>query len=337
MLPADRAAELARQSIACAGGTHLGRAAALVTVSLRLPLRGPNGEAVDLARTLNSHGFAELAPSTLDEAANVLAVTVRVPRARPRRIRIGPGSSASAARVDVLGTTAGPRVQAAALTGAAHILRLDQDLSGFYALLADDPALSWATRGAGRMLRSPTVFEDVVKTICTTNCAWGATVRMVNALVSRLGEPAIGGDGPLTNIFPTPAAMAAASERFYRDEVRAGYRSAYLIELARRIDSGEVDLEALGSVSASELPDDDLERILLELPGVGPYAAAHVMMTLGRSSRLILDSWTRPKYARLTGRKKPVSDAAITRRFRRYGDHAGLAFWLFLTRDWVED
>ena len=31
------------------------------------------------------------------------------------------------------------------------------------------------------------------------------------------------------------------------------------------------------------------------------------------------------------------ADATIERRFRRYGDHAGLAFWLFLTRDWVAD
>ncbi|MGZ8631809.1 MAG: DNA-3-methyladenine glycosylase family protein [Actinomycetota bacterium] len=308
---------------------------ALVPTSLPLPLRGPSGEPVDLARTLNSHGFAELAPTMLDEATNTLSVTVRVAGARPRRIRIGPGSVGDA-RVDVLGPSAGPRVRAAALSGAAHVLRLDHDLSGFYELIADDPDLSWAATGAGRMLRSPSVFEDVVKTICTTNCAWGATVRMVNALVSSLGEPAIRGGGPLTNAFPTPATMAAAPEAFYRDVVRAGYRGAYLIELARRVDAGEVDLEAMALATPDDLSDDDLEWALLDLPGVGPYAAAHVMMTLGRNSRLILDSWTRPKYARLTGRSKPVADATIVRRFRRYGDEAGLAFWLFLTRDWVE-
>ncbi len=60
------------------------------------------------------------------------------------------------------------------------------------------------------------------------------------------------------------------------------------------------------------------------------------MMTLGRYHRLILDSWTRPTYARLTGRKS-VTDRAIERRFRRYGPFAGLAFWLILTRDWVEE
>ena len=323
-------------SVPCTYGDRSGGPVADMTTSLRLPLAGPRGEPVDLARTLNSHGFADLAPSLLDEPSLTLSVTVRVTGARPRRIRIGPGSSRSAARVDVLGPAAGPRVRAAALAGAAHVLRLDHDLSAFYELIADDPDLAWARRGAGRMLRSPTVFEDVVKTICTTNCAWRATVRMVNALVSSLGEPAIGGDGPFTNAFPTPAAMAAAPESFYRDVVRAGYRSPYFSELARRVDAGEADLEGLAT-SDGLRTDDDVERMLLELPGIGPYAAAHVMMMLGRNSRLILDSWTRPKYTRLTGRSKPVPDAVIASRFRRYGEHAGLAFWLFLTRDWVKE
>jgi N-glycosylase/DNA lyase len=60
------------------------------------------------------------------------------------------------------------------------------------------------------------------------------------------------------------------------------------------------------------------------------------MLLLGRYSRLVLDSWTRPKYARLLGRRQ-ISDASIQRRFRRYGEFAGLAFWLFLTRDWVSE
>jgi hypothetical protein len=31
-------------------------------------------------------------------------------------------------------------------------------------LVSDDPRLDWCALGAGRMLRAPTVFEDVVKT-----------------------------------------------------------------------------------------------------------------------------------------------------------------------------
>jgi N-glycosylase/DNA lyase len=85
------------------------------------------------------------------------------------------------------------------------------------------------------------------------------------------------------------------------------------------------------------MPDDEVARRLQSLPGVGPYAAAHIMLMLGRYDRLILDSWTRPKYARLLGRKRPVADRTIIRRFQRYGSYAGLAFWLFLTRDWISE
>ena len=307
-----------------------------MTTTLDLDLRAPGGEPVDLWRTLVSHGFAELAPTVLHEDDRTRALTIRVPRGRPRRVVVRAGRG-KRARIEVLGPRPGTAVVAAVLEGTAHVLRLDQDLSAFYVQAAADPDLAWAVTGAGRMLRSPTVFEDVVKTVCTTNCAWSATVRMVNALVTHLGEPALGGDGPLTNAFPTPAAMAAAPESFYRDTVRAGYRGAYLIALARAVADGELDLESFATSTPDELPDEELEAALLALPGVGPYAAAHIMMTLGRHSRLILDSWTRPKYARLLGRKRPVSDTQIERRFRPYGEYAGLAFWLFVTRDWVEE
>jgi N-glycosylase/DNA lyase len=208
-----------------------------------------------------------------------------------------------------------------------RILNLDEDLSEFYALVANDPGLSWAVAGAGRMLRTPTVFEAVVKTITTTNVAWSATVRMVSALVEQLGEAAPTG----ARAFPTAEAMASVPERFFREVVRAGYRSAYLHELAVGVATGTYAVEGLGA--EQDLPDHEVESRLLELPGIGPYGAAHMMMLLGRHSRLILDSWTRPKYAKVNGRK--ASDATVERRFRRYGRYSGLAFWLFLTKDWV--
>jgi N-glycosylase/DNA lyase len=220
----------------------------------------------------------------------------------------------------------------------SHVLRLDEDLSPFYEIARDDPELAWVANGAGRMIRSPTVFEEIVKTVCTTNCAWGATVRMVHALVEHLGTkaPHAPKNGVEGRAFPSPNAMAEVGEDFYKDVVRAGYRGRYFIELAQSVATGALDVEYFGRASADELPDDELEQRLLALPGVGPYAAAHVMMMLGRYSRLILDSWTRPTYARLQGRKA-IKDSTIVRRWRRYGDYAGLAFWLYLTRSWVDE
>ena len=129
--------------------------------------------------------------------------------------------------------------------------------------------------------------------------------------------------------------MASQDERFFRDVVRAGYRAPSFVRLAQIVASGELDLEVLGAASREELPDADVEAQLLALPGIGPYAAAHVMMTLGRNGQLILDSWTRPTYMRASGARRQPTDAQIQRRFRRYGVDAGLAFWLYVTRDWV--
>jgi N-glycosylase/DNA lyase len=131
--------------------------------------------------------------------------------------------------------------------------------------------------------------------------------------------------------------MAAAPESFYKKVAGAGYRGPYLKTLAKNVAAGRTDLEALAAASREQLPDDEVARQLQALPGVGPYAAAHIMLMLGRYDRLILDSWTRPKYAKLIGRKRPVSDRAIIRRFKGYGAYAGLAFWLFLTRDWLPE
>ena len=303
--------------------------------TLELRLRGPRGEPVDLWRTLVSHGFHELAPTSLDEEARTLSLTVRVPRGTPRRVSITAGRRGYA-RIDVAGTPPGAAAREAILATAARVLHLDQDLSAFYAIAAGDPQLSWAATGAGRMLRSPTVFEGVVKTLCTTNCSWGLTVTMVNALVTNLGDGAAGERDPLRNAFPTPDVMAAQDEAFYREVVRSGYRAPRFIQLAELQATGAIDLEALGAASREEIPDEEVERQLLALPGIGPYAAAHVMMTIGRNAKLILDSWTRPKYARVTGARRQPADAQIIRRFRRYGPEAGLAFWLVVTQDWVD-
>jgi 3-methyladenine DNA glycosylase/8-oxoguanine DNA glycosylase len=307
-------------------------------VDLRIPLRGAGGEPVDLRRTLASHGVADLPPMDLAPDYRSMELTLAMRRGRPRIVRISEAGP-DGARVEVGGRAPSRAGTEEIEQRVRRLLHLDQDLSGFYELAKGDPDLAWVTRGAGRMIRMPSVFEAVIKTICTTNCSWALTVRMVTALVEHLGEPAAGAprDGWRGRAFPTPQAMASVDERFYRDVARSGYRGPYLRAVASSVAEGVLDLEYLGRASRDELPDRELEARLLALPGIGPYGAAHVGMLIGRSSQLILDSWTRPTYAKIRRSGRPVSDATILRRFRRYGPHAGLAFWCYLTRDWVDD
>jgi 3-methyladenine DNA glycosylase/8-oxoguanine DNA glycosylase len=282
----------------------------------RLPLRGAGGEPIDFSRTIRSHGVAMLAPATHDESFKTYRRVLRLGE------RIVPITMREEAGEIVIESTIrlGKRDAAAAGAAVARMFRLDDDLAPFYARIADDEGLKWAATGSGRLLASPTVFEDVVKTICTTNCIWGATVRMTAALAQRGG-----------GAFPEPALLAKTPAAWYRDVAKMGYRGPYIKTIARDVAAGRLDLEAF--LPGRGLDDDEVEERLRELPGVGPYAAAHIMQLLGRHKRLVLDSWTRPTYLRIAGKKR-AKDGSIERAFARYGRYAGLAFWLFVTHDW---
>jgi 3-methyladenine DNA glycosylase/8-oxoguanine DNA glycosylase len=290
-----------------------------VPVLFDFPLVGAGGEPISFSRTIHSHGVARLPPAT------VLSSPLRY----MRRFRVGNrvleltleecDGRLLVQSPSRLARTGVERVRAL----VARMFRFHDNLAPFYAKIAGDKLLGWASSGAGRILASPTVFEDVVKTICTTNCAWSATVRMTTALVE------LGGGA-----FPEPELLAATPESWYRDVARVGYRGPYLRSIANDVVAGKHDLESL--TEPARYSDEAAEETLLALPGIGPYGAAHVMQLLGRHRLLVLDSWTRPTYLRLTGKKR-AADSTIRRAFARYGDYAGLAFWLFLTRDWTEE
>jgi 3-methyladenine DNA glycosylase/8-oxoguanine DNA glycosylase len=304
-------------------------------LSLELPLIGPAGEPVNLRRTLIGHGVTTLAPAQVDEELAVFDITLPLPGYGVRAMRIESGNPGFA-RITGWDLPDTPETRAALEQAARWLMRMETNLSPLYEAARTDPDLAWITIGAGRMGRCNTVFEDVIKTVLTTNCAWSATIRMVTALVQNLGAPApVIEEFTPHRAFPTPEAMAEKDETFYREVVRAGYRAKPLRAIAAMVASGAIDLERMAVASPSELPDDEMRAELLALPGVGPYAAAHAMMMIGRPSRLILDSSTRPKYAKLTG--SAASDAEIEARFAPYGDYAGLAFWLFVTRDWFPE
>jgi N-glycosylase/DNA lyase len=270
---------------------------------------------VSFVRAIHSHGLVALRPGEIDDITPSYALNVRI---GPRIRRLVFTQHDTELCVSTNGeVTARDRERIEALT--RRIFRLDHDLSLFYRMIADDPRLSWAI-GAGRLLCSPTVFEDTIKTICTTNCSWAATTRMIDALVS------LGGGA-----FPGAQKLAQTPDAWFAQTARMGYRGPYVRAIANDVASGTLDLERLVPQTASA---QETEEALLALPGIGPYAAAHTMQLLGFHHRLVLDSWTRPRYLKLSGKTR-AKDATIVRDFKRYGAYAGLAFWLYLTRDWV--
>ncbi len=210
------------------------------------------------------------------------------------------------------------------------MFRLDDDLREFYRAMAAEREFAWIpAEGAGRLLRSPTVFEDLVKMICTTNCSWALTEKMVNGLVNELGRESDGG----RKSFPTPETMAEQSEKFYRDQIRAGYRAPYLQELAQRVASGELNVEDWLSI---DLPHDQFMKELKRVKGVGNYAAENLLKLIGRYDGLALDSWSRAQFAKVRNNGRVASDKKILRFYSRFNSWRGLALWCDMTRHWLE-
>jgi N-glycosylase/DNA lyase len=299
-------------------------------------------EPFDLALTVRSHGWYDLAPWRWDEARGVLSRPVALASGRVAVAEVARSDRGLAFRALARGRLGAAEAREAR-EALATCLALDEDLAPFRDRAAalererargagrDLPDLRWALeRGAGRLLRSPTVFEDAVKTLCTTNCSWALTRVMVERLCGTLGAEGPAGE----RAFPSPAAMAGRPETFYREVVRAGYRAPYLLALARDVASGALDLESL---RRSPLSTPELLARLRALMGFGPYAAEHLLRLLGRHDHLALDSWTRAKLARLRGRRRVPSDRTLRRWYEPYGPWAGLAMWLEVTADWHGD
>jgi len=296
--------------------------------SSRLTLNTPSN--FNFSRTAFSHGWYALPPFSYDKETRQLhrvlqlkdgTVVSSTLTGRERAIDVRMMSKKMLT----------PKQRFEVKTQLRTCLRLGEDFGEFHAEAKWHPEFKWiASSGSGRMLRSPTAFEDVVKMICTTNCTWALTTLIVTNLVQRFGK-SLDGVGVA---FPTPQAIAGSSEHSLRSEIKAGYRSPYLLELAERVASKKLDLEAWRS---SPLATTELFEEMRGVKGIGPYAAGNILKLVGRYDYLGLDSWVRSKYYELHRNGRTVKDSTIERHYAPYGKWRGLFFWLEMTRYWHDE
>jgi N-glycosylase/DNA lyase len=284
---------------------------------------GPVPPGFDLARTVTSHGWCQLAPTAFDERTRTLHRTLALPDAGPLTVSVRERSGRLEASWGRVHGSCDDRV--AVKAQLRRMLALDDDLTELYDHCASVPELAWVpASGLGRLLRSPEVFEDLAKTLATTNCSWALTRLMCRRLVDSLGAEGPAGE----RAFPTPEAVAAAGEAHLTDVVRAGYRARAFVELATRYRDLGTDRWFDPALS-----DDDVLGEIRALRGFGPYAAEGMLGLLGRPRGLAIDSWVRAKLPRLLGRES-MTDAEIRAHVAPLGRWAGTGLWLELTRDW---
>jgi 3-methyladenine DNA glycosylase/8-oxoguanine DNA glycosylase len=207
------------------------------------------------------------------------------------------------------------------------MLGLDQDFTEFYSLAKKEPRLEKAVNTyRGRILRSATLFEDIVKTILTTNTLWAATRRMTNNLVSQYGA-ALDVESE-RRAFPTPKRIANVNVADLRSQTRLGYRAPYIGELSQQAALGNLDLESLKKSQISTL---ELRKKLLSIKGIGPYASANLLMLLGHYDFIPVDSWALKMVSQEWHAGQPISAREVETAFEPWGKWKGLAYWLW---DW---
>jgi 3-methyladenine DNA glycosylase/8-oxoguanine DNA glycosylase len=276
-----------------------------------------------LPAVVRSHGWIQMSPFG-ETPEHGLSYIIRLTTSKVLRFEVQ--ATGDSLRVDSTELLTEPE-QSELTRHISWMLDLDQDFTEFYTLAGQEPKLvKMVERKAGRVLRSPTLYEDVTRTILTTNTLWQHTLRMCREFVTRYGDPLP--CDPELHAFPTPEQVSQLDEPTLREQCRMGYRAPYVWELAQRLASAELALEAL---KTSSLPTPELRKELMTIKGVGGYAAANLLMLLGRYDYVPVDSWALKVVSNEFFGGEKITPKQVLSTFERWGKWQGLAYWFW---DW---
>jgi 3-methyladenine DNA glycosylase/8-oxoguanine DNA glycosylase len=306
-----------------------------------------------LARDVCSYGYFLLAPNYWDTRSRTLWRVLALSGGAVL-VHISQEGRAGAALKVALSRRLGGGERGEATHQVTRMLRLDEGRDAVREFHRLDPRFAKSRRG--RLLRSPTLFEDVIKTVTSCNVTWPNTVNMNRRLCDVVGarvqvedvrkmSATRGQNAPAPRIatdvlallplraFPTAARLAKERPSRLRELCRVGYRDARIVELARLfstpVSRGGVDQAALENPAT---PDERVHNTLIELPGIGPYAAANIMQLLGRYTRLPLDTES-VRHGRSVLGMRGASAAVMKRmaaHYRPFGAHAFRSYWFEL-------
>ncbi|PPD78615.1 hypothetical protein GOBAR_DD24455 [Gossypium barbadense] len=147
--------------------------------------------------------------------------------------------------------------------------------------------------GLGRIFRSPSFFEDAVKSILLCNCSWKRSLDMARDLC--LLQPKIALDGNARSKrkrskcsddignFPSWKELLAWSwvdEKYLIKQCNVGYRAARILQLATMFAQGDLREDHIAKLEQSSDPTsfETLYQKLLKIKGFGPFVCSNIMM-----------------------------------------------------------
>ena len=165
------------------------------------------------------------------------------------------------------------------------MLGVDEDLTGFYEVIANDAILREVPRTLrGMRLRSTSLWQALLIAICQQNASFAQGWSMLCRLYKLFGvEVEINGVKSL--IPPSPNAFLRGDAEAKLKSARVGYRAETIIKAAVAASQGALD-------DLAKLKSQDAEAKLKEIKGIGSYTARLALVLAHRRYELLpLDRW----------------------------------------------
>jgi AraC family transcriptional regulator of adaptative response / DNA-3-methyladenine glycosylase II len=216
----------------------------------------------------------------------------------------------------------------AAAQRCRRLLDLDADPQAVTDALGADPLLGpLVARSPGRRVPGHVDGAELaVRAVLGQQISVPAARTVTGRLVARYGEPLpSGSSGSLTHLFPTPAILAVAD---FAELGLPGSRRRTLTALATALAEGRLSVDP-GADRA------ELHRLLLELPGVGPWTACYIALRALGDPDVFLpaDAGVRQALTRLGLPADPAGAAALAERWRPWRSYALFHLWGTLRPD----
>lgn len=249
-------------------------------------------------------------------AGRVMEVAVRQtqPRGRPRL------------EVQVTGTARSPSTHRFVTAALERLLGLQVDLSEFYRFASSDAQLDrLAARFRGmKPPRFLSVFEALVNAITCQQITLTLGIQLLNKVAASY---AVSSNDGSRHAFPRPVDLTSLRSDEFRQLGYSRQKGQAIIDLARAINSGRTDLEAL----ANEDDDVAIER-LCSHRGIGRWSAEYALLRgLGRTHIFPGDDvGARNRLQRLLKLRKTLDYSAVARRLHRWRPYGGLVYFHML-------
>jgi 3-methyladenine DNA glycosylase/8-oxoguanine DNA glycosylase len=195
-----------------------------------------------------------------------------------------------------------------------HIKKMigaEQDLREFYSISRKDRILKHTIEDLYGMHDTQTsyLYNSVVLSICLQMARLERSLAMMESVTNHYGDEVVF-DGKTIKVEPSAERIATLDEALFAKECRLGYRAKYIIKSAQVFVEGFPTSEEILSMSPTEA-----KRKIMELPGVGDYAADIINPHGG----FPIDAWSVDVFGLLFFGKEPRNAREMIERVKREG------------------